>query len=232
MATTYEEFFRKVLLRVDTDDGRALLAAKESVNDAQKDIARVWDVDELIVLDTTSADTVDGTKRYHLEDDLSLTRPKDIFGIKLEDESSSRRLIYKTPKWVDEHIPYPEGTSEGKSTIYTRRGNYIELIPIPDAAYDLHIHHSQWPTALSADDDETDYVDLDDVIISLATDRVIAILEQETGIDWNARARYYLAGAVREDRDRPDEMLIAQPFRSRPRVTSDYWKDPFEKHNP
>lgn len=233
MTTTYEELYRKVLLRIDKDDGRALLAAKESVNDAHKDIARVWDVDELITCDTTSADTVADTKSYHIEDDFSLTRPKDIHDITLEDTSNTRSLIFKPLKWVRKHIPYPENMSTGKSTIYTRRGNYVELIPIPDDAYDLHITHSQWPTELTADSDETDYVDLDDVIIALATERTDAILKNITGVDWTARAKYLLAYAHNEDRTRPDEILVAQPFNIVSGIQStEPWKDPFVKKYP
>ena len=231
MTTKYEELYKKALLRIPETDGRAFLAVKESVNDAQKDIARVWDVDELIVIDTTSGDTVTDQKTYHIEDDLNLTRPKDIIDITVEDGSNTRSLTWKPLKWVRKNIPYPENMSSGKPSIYTRAGNNIELIAIPDAAYDLHITHSQWPLPLSADVVETSYVDLDDVIIGLAVERTQAILSGESSTDWTARAARMLGHAHNEDRSRPDEIRVAQPFQSSPSTPiSNPWVDPFSGH--
>lgn len=233
MSTTYKQLYQKVLLRVPRLDGRALLAAKESVNDAQRVIARIHDFDELKVLDTTSADTVDGQKAYHITTDLLLTRPKDIYSIIIEDTTNSRKLIYKDPREMDLDEPYPEGTTEQRPTHYTRRGQYIYLNPIPDAAYDMHIFYAQWPLVLSADTDAMSFDDERvDFIVALAAEMTMAILDGKPSSDWTKRAKEMLFGAVTENKVNPDAQYVAKPFDPCGMGTlyqGEYWTNPFIK---
>ena len=229
--TTYEELWRKVLLRLNKSDGRAQMAAKDGVNDAQRVIARVRDFDELIAYDRTSAATVASTSIYHIEDDLSLTRPKDIYSIKLMDSENSRKLIFVPSRRVDKIIPYPATLGEGRSKWYTRRGMNIELFRTPDDAYSLYIQHSQWPLKLSADGDNTSYSDVDDVIITLGHEMAEASLEGAV-VDWDSRAEKLLAGAIREEITRPDREFIARPFDPKQQVYGEYWKQPFTLRDP
>lgn len=234
MATTYKELYQKVLLRLESTDGKALLASKESINDAQKVIARVQDFDELKVLDTSNALTVASTKTYHLTDDWGLTRPKDLYYLKYMDEGSSRKLTYVPPRTVAESLPYEEILGEEKPKWYARRGNNIDLIPIPSEAKSIYIYYSQWPTILDSDTDETDYVDIDDVIIALGTEMADAILQGVTGTNWSGRAGALLKGSVMEDAYRPDQDYYAQPFRASRESAplGEYWKMPFVKKAP
>ena len=231
--TTYQELYQRVLLRLGNlaSDGRALLAAKEAVNTAHKAIARVQDFDELLVLDTTNAATVASTKTYHLEDDWGLTRPKDLLTVRYMDGNNSRKLTRLTARELDEKIPYVEGLGEQKPRWYIRRGNSVELIPVPDEAKDVYVYYSQWPKVLTEDSDTTSYSDLDDVIIALGTEIALAVLEG-THADWDARARAYLASAVKDNRSRPDRTWVARPFEVAPGVTGEPWKDPFVKSYP
>ena len=229
--TTYEELYRRVLLRFDDAEGRTLLAAKEAINTVHKAIARVQDFDELMVLDTTNALTVASTKTYHLVDDWGLTRPKDLFTLRYMDASSSRKLTRLTTRELDEKIPYVESLGEQKPRWYLRRGNSIELIPIPEEAKNVYIYYSQWPLPLSADSDETSYEDLDDTIIALAAEITGAILEN-IYIDCDIRAKAYLNSAIADHRSRPDMTWIARPFSTAPGVTGEPWKDPFIKQYP
>ena len=115
MATTYKEFIRRVLINLQPrNDGIVVMAVEQAINDAQKVIACVKDFDELMTLDTTHATTVDGTKLYHIEDDFDLVRPKDLYSIRLMDESNSRKLDYVPFRAMDERIPYTEMTGEGR----------------------------------------------------------------------------------------------------------------------
>lgn len=230
MSTTYKQLYQKVFLRLKRVDGRALLAAKEAVNDAQRAIARVRDFEELKTWDLGSASTVDGQKRYHLESDLLMTRPKDVYSIKLMDGTNSRKLIWIDPRILDRDNPYPEGTSEQRSTHYTQRGSYIELIPIPDDAYTLDIFYSQWPLVLSADTDAMSFSDDSvDVIVALASEMAMGILDGKTNTDWAKRAKELLGGSVMEEATRPDQDLVAQPFNPAGGApyAGEYWKDPF-----
>ena len=226
--TTYEEFYRKVLLRFEDMEGRVLIAAKEAINTAHKAIARVQDFDELKVLDTTNALTAPSTKSYHLIDDWNLTRPKDIFTLRYMDEGSSRKLTRLTTRELDEKIPYVEGMGERRPKWYLRRGNKIELIPIPEEAKSMYIYYSQWPLPLSADSDETSYEDLDDIIIALSAEITSAILENAY-TDWNIRAKAYLNSAITDHMSRPDMNWVARPFSTSQGLTGEPWKDPFVK---
>lgn len=231
--STFAELKRQVQLRLgDNISGKTVLAIEQAINDAQMAIASIRDFDELITLDTTHALTVDGTKSYHITTDLLLVRPKDIYSIRYMDTDLSRKLIYVSPRELDEKIPYTEIVGEGRPTYYTRRGMYIELFRIPDVAKSLYIQHSQWPALLSADTDETPFINIDPVIVSLSTDIAQAILEGVGGgqTGWAQRAQQLLGMALKEDAERPDRTFVAQPFNpSGAGPVGEYWDNPFYK---
>jgi hypothetical protein len=171
------------------------------------------------------------TKLYHLVNDWGLTRPKDLYTLRYMDESNSRKLIYVPVSRLDEILPYTEQFGSRKPKWYTRRGEEIELIPIPNAAKSIYVFYSQWPAILSADDDEPPYSDLDDVIEVLATDIAEGILSGAFG-NYIQRARELLGTAVQEDISRPDRALFAQPFQADEPVYGEYWADPFVRRDP
>jgi hypothetical protein len=229
VAVTYKQLYQKVLLRLKTLDGRALLASKEAINNAQRVIARTADFDELKTWDLTNAVTVAHQKNYIIPSGWALVRLKDILSIKLMDTSNSRKLTYKSPTELDALIPYPEDLGEQRCSWYTQRGNTVELFPIPDAVYTLYIYHTQWPLDLSADTDNMSFSDdLDDVVVSIASDMANAILDGVSGVDWASRAKALLGGAVQEDLNRPDRVFQAKPFDAGTTTyTGEYWKQPF-----
>jgi len=236
--TTFGELKRLVLQRLaPRSDGQTLLAVEQAINEAQKNIARVKDFDELMVLDTTHASTTADQKLYHIEDvgtyHFDLVRPKDIYTIRLMDEGNSRKLTYVSPREIDEKVPYTEIFSTGRPKWYTRRGKYIELFRIPDDTYSLYIMHSQWPTVLSSDTTEIPYDDLDDVIVTLASDIALSIVEEGVVGNWFERAKQLLGIVLREEETRPDIFYVAQPFSARGGVfAGEYWNNPFIKHQP
>ena len=232
--TTFGELKRLVLQRLaPRSDGQTLLAVEQAINEAQKNIARVKDFDELIVLDVTHAFTVASQKLYHITTDLALVRPKDIYTIRYMDEVNSRKLEYVSPRKIDERIPYTETFTTGRPKWYTRRGMYLELFRIPDAAKPLYILHSQWPAVLSSDTSETPYLYLDDVIVTLAADIALSIIEEGVVGSWFERAKQLLGIVLKEDETRPDIFYVAQPFSARERrVLGSYWLNPFIKCQP
>jgi len=234
MSTQFKELKRKVLLRMkDKTDGRTLLAVEEAINEAHKAIASVRDFDELVTLDTSHAVTVASQKLYHIETNLALVRPKDIYSIRYMDDANSRKLTYVPPQELDSRIPYTEQLAIGRPTWYTRRGMYLEFIRIPDAAKPLYIQHSQWPATLSGDTDETPYVNKDHVIVALSVDIAYTILDGGSG-NWIQRALQLLGVAASEDRARPDVRPVARSFDASASrgPTGEYWKNPFIKENP
>jgi len=232
MATRYDELVRRVFVGFSRTDGEALLAVKQAINDAHTALAQVQDFDDLVVWDKTSAATVDGQARYHLTSDLALTRPKDIYSIILHDDSNSRKLTYVPPRELDKLLPYPESIGEQRPNWYTRFGNYLEFIAIPDAAYTLYIRHSQWPVALSNDSDETPFSNLDSTIVFLSKDIANAYLHGEY-FDFATKALEYLKISVRDEKVQPDQDLIARPFEATGvGAMGEYWKLPFVKQTP
>ena len=231
--TTFGELIRQVSLKLKRNDGLALLAIKDGINDAHKNIARVKDFDELVLLDTTNAKTAAGVKSYHITTDLALVRPKDIYTIRYMDGVNSRKLEYVSPREIDEKIPYTEIFTTGRPKWYTRRGMSIELFRIPDAIKSLYILHSQWPIVLSADSDTTPYLYLDDVIITLGADIASSTLEGGGVTSWFERAKQLLGIVLKEDETRPDIFYVAQPFSARERrVLGSYWLNPWQKGQP
>ena len=233
MATTYKEFVRRVMINLQPrNDGIVVMAVEQAVNDAQKVIACVKDFDELMTLDTTNAATVADQKLYHVEDDFSLVRPKDLYSMRLMDTANSRKLTYIPFRALDDRIPYTEMTGTGKSKYYTVRGNYVELYPIPDDAYDLYVQHSQWPAEMDEETDETPFANIDHVIIALSTAMALSSLEGGSS-DWMAQATKLLGISTKEDDIRPDRTFVAQPFCStRYPPLGQYWLNPFVKRQP
>lgn len=233
MTTSLKVLKQQVFARLQPErvDGTASILVEQAINDAHYYISLVNDFDELIVLDTSSAFTVISQKLYHLVDDLGLERPKDIYTVRYMDEANSRKLDFVPTRELDDRIPYTEISGTGRPKWYTRRGMYIELFRIPDAKKPLYIQHSQWPNLLEKDSDETPYLYLDAVIVSLAVDLALAGLQG--GSNWVSRARDLLGLSITEEKVRPDVFYQAQPFSARVGgFTGEYWKNPWVKHQP
>ena len=230
MAITYDELIRRVFTGFPRTDGEAYLAIKQSINDSLIALVSTGNFDTLLERDTTNAETVGGVKTYHIEDDLGLTRPKDIDSIVLSSEGQSRKLIYVPPKELDSKIPYPERFSEGKSRWYTQYGKNIELFRIPNDAYSLYIRYSKWPAPLSDGTDESPLdTQYDHLIVFLSKDIANAYLNGEY-INFTERTAAFIKLAKDENETRPDQTLVAKPFEMSPHETvGEPWLNPFVK---
>lgn len=230
MGTTLSELRRKVLMGFTQIGGEDILMAEEAINSACHAIAEVHNFSELVVYDTTNAVTVDGQKRYHLVTDWGLTRPKDIISLVLHDDFNSRKLDHISVQTLDKNIPYPEGYAEGKSEIYTKQGDYVELVRIPDAAYPVYVRYYQWPLVLTTDTSECSYTTIDSTIIALARDIFIA-LKSKMPLDYIAKARGYVQLAVHNDNSSPDDLPVARGFNTNQKIkyTGEYWNNPLVK---
>lgn len=227
---TFLELKQQVQLRLGGHlDGKTTLAMEQAINHAHKVIADVHDFDELMILDTTNAFTVAEQKSYHIVDDLALVRPKDIYTIRYMDEDNSRKLEYVSLRHLDSNVPYTEMVGSGRPYWYTQRGRYIEFYRIPDEAKPLYIQHSQWPDTLAEDGDESPFLNIDQVIVPLAADMTLAIVEGLPVSSWTNRAQQLLGVGVLEEKIRPDRFFVAQPFGTTRRPVGEYWLNPFIK---
>jgi hypothetical protein len=211
VATTFKELKRRVFIGFPRVDGEAVLAVGQAINDSIKIISSLEEIGAQLVTDTTSADTVASQKTYHVNTDFNLTRPQDIHGIRLIDGSSSVDLIWVPHKEVDRKIPYPEINSTGRSKWYTTFGDYIEMFPIPDTAYNLTIRYSQWPNVLSSDTDESPFgTEWDHVLVFMSKDIANAYLNG----DYNsAESRaYQFLNVARKATKNPNNTFFARPF--------------------
>ena len=229
MPTTFGELIRQTMFKLQPrNDGVTLIAVEAAINDAQKVIAQVAEFDELMTLDTTSATTVADKKSYHVDSDWNLVRCKDIYSIRLMSEGESRKLVYVPFRKLDELIPYTELTGTGKPSWYTQRGKSYELYSVPDDSYSLYIQHSQWPSVLDEDSDQTEFENIDHVIITLSADMALASLEGGAP-DWFTRAKQLL-GVMINSQGKPDQTRVAQPFSSiHSSCPGEYWNNPFCK---
>lgn len=232
MGITYKELIRRVFIGFPRADGEARLAVKQAINDAIMAIANLEDASSLLATDTTTTDTTTNVKTYHLTTgtyNLGLTRPKEIYSIKIEDSSNSRKLTYVPHQQWDRVIPYPEQLTTGKPTHYTRFGDEIEVYPIPDAAYDIHIRYSKYPAELTTDASESPYgSEWDTTIVFLSKDLANAYLNGEYILP-GKRLADLLRSNLNNAKNAPDRKLVARPFNSETLGVNEYWKDPFIK---
>ena len=228
MGTTLAELRRKVLMGYEDVTGSDILIAEEAINQACHAMAEINNFEELLVTDLTNAKTVIDQKRYHLVTDWLLTRPKDILSIVLHDDFNSRKLSFMPTQHVDTILPYPEGITTGKPSVYNKQGDYVDLFILPDAVYDLYIRYYQWPLVLVNDSDECSYTNQDSLVIAIARDIFIA-LRSKLPLDTIMKAKMYMKTALGDDRVDPDEMPVARGFNSsgKVRYTGEYWNNPF-----
>ena len=136
---------------------------------AQTRIARVHDFDELHILRTSDALTLDD-KFFTLPTNDEI---RQMYSIRvISGDGRSRKLIKVLPRSWDKKIPEPEFFSTGYPSHYTMwEGNKIEVWKVPDSAYDLHLRYSKWPTRISTlnDSGTLDFNRMDDIVIVLAT---------------------------------------------------------------
>ena len=177
---------------------------RTNLNWAQNRIARFYSFHELNEL-TTSAATVDGTKRYPLitgTSNFGLTSLKDINSIRLIDSENSRTLTRWSQRKFDKRYPRPANYSEGRPTIYVRWGMYVELFRIPNAAYDLSIRYSKWATDFSTGAQTSDYTDKDELITTAGVcETYLALEEYEDAKVWYGKTIGHLRNAVAVEGD-------------------------------
>lgn len=171
---------------------------------AQKRIARYYNFDELNT-NYESATTVASVKRYPLEsgtNNLGLTRPKDIFSIRLIDGDNSRKLTRWSTRKFDRKIARPENYSEGRPRIYIKWSYSAEFFRIPDSAYTLHIRYPQWATDLTTSSQTSDFINKDHLIVTAGVlETYLALEEYESARIWFSKFKNEMKDAISVEGD-------------------------------
>ena len=145
-------------------------------------MARRYDWNDLISLDTTSYNTVASTETVALA-----TTVKKIYNIRYidtTDDGKCKTLTYRPAYFQNNIRPYPAGDAENTPVYYWTVGRTIYLNPIPDSAKDLYIISHAWPTAMSATTDEPSITNVDDAIVAGATYRAYKSMPQLDGAEF------------------------------------------------
>jgi len=215
----------ELVSRVASDIGRTDKDSdiQDYLNWALKELARVHRWKDLEVYDTTTLDTVADQKRYQLPSDLHI-----LVDLILEDDDNSRRLVAVHPRRFDDIIPYPESDITGRPKWYVQYGNYVELYPIPDDAYNLHIRYYKFPSEMTSDSDTPDITNVDDVLCAYAAYLACVALNEPDEIvnQWKNEYMRRLSLAIAADKRKPDYSPIARGFDTRKIMVDEYWKNP------
>lgn len=200
------------------------------LNFAQKRIARFYSFHELNQLITTAA-TVDGVKRYPLstgDNNLGLTRPKDIQSIRLIDSENSRTLVRWSPRKFDRYYPRPENYAEARPRIYVRWGNFLEMFRVPNDAYTLWVRYPQWPSDLDSATQVSDFENKDQLLVTAGIlETYLALEEYADAQVWYQRFLGQLRDAVHAEGD-VDWEPEAEPHDALPSYSSGtVYDDPY-----
>lgn len=198
-----DELRAGLLGRIDTDPrlGRFL-------NLAQQRLARMHDFDEMEVfsqglLQNTSSD-----------DDRFLQLPtlREVYSIVLLDGAQSRKLVGRTPTYMDRIHSKPEYWTRDRPLEYCVWGRYIETYPLPRQNFVLRMRWSAWPADLVKDADVSQFNQKDELLIELALTYAFRSLgKEEDAAKHEAFAKGLLAEAKETDRTHPDRTVVAGP---------------------
>lgn len=202
---------------LDTRLGRFL-------NLAQQRLARLHDFDEMetkstVALTFTGAST-DG--------DITLPTLRELYSIIVEDDSHSRKLVQKSPRWWDKMIPLPSYNSRDIPQLYTIWNNTVSAWPLPEKTYtSVKLRWTKWPTDLSVGATPSEFNQKDELLIELAVSYAYRSLgNPEEAAKHEAVAKRLFSESDQIDRDKPDLEQVGDA-REGPQGPTDYHRDPF-----
>src|SRR5688500_4635628 len=131
-----EEVRAGLLARSDTD-----LRLGRFVNLAQQRLARMHDFNEMEIISTTLLrNTGEDSDRF-----LQMPTLREVYSIVLLDGANSRKMVGRTPQYMDRFQSMPEYWARSWPVNYCEWGSYIETFPLPQADYYVRMRWTQWP---------------------------------------------------------------------------------------
>lgn len=194
------------------------------LNLAQQRLARLHDFDEM---ETASVVSLPNTGAA-TDGDIVLPTLRELHSIRIEDESRSRKLVQRSPRWFDRMLPMPNYHSRDIPAIYMIWKDVVSVWPLPEKAYPtVRLRWTKWPTDLSAGGTPSEFNQKDELLIELAISYAYRSLgNPEEAAKHEAIASRLFAEAVTTDRDKPDLEMRGDPSEGS-QAPQDYWRDPF-----
>src|SRR3990172_3706195 len=194
------------------------------LNLAQQRLARLHDFDEM---ETNS--TVGLTYTPAATDgDITLPSLRELYSIRIEDDSRSVKLVQRSPRWWDKMVPMPNYHSRDIPQIYMIWNNLVSVFPLPEKSYPVvRLRWTKWPTPLSAGGTPSEFNEKDELLIELAVSyayRTLGNPEEANKHEGIAKRLFTEADSI--DRDKPDLDLVGDA-RTGSQGPQDYWRDPF-----
>jgi hypothetical protein len=195
------------------------------LNLSQQRLARLHDFDEMetssvVSLTYTGADT-DG--------DISLPTLREVYSVRVIDDSRSRKLVQKSPRWWDKMIPMPNYPSRDIPQLYMIWSSTVYVFPLPEKDYaTVKLRWTKWPTALSAAGTASEFLQKDELLIELAISYAYRSLgNPEEAAKHEAVAKRLFLESDTIDRERPDLEQVGDAREGSAQGVQDYWRDPF-----
>lgn len=201
----------------------------DALNLAQARLSRRHDFKEMKrTAVTTNALTSDAAKDKYLK---LPARLKVIHTLVLLDGDRSRKLREKPWRMVDARFPMPENLPRRRPVIYSRWGELLLLIPVPDQVYKFSMKYTRDPTPFDLNNPGqlSDFDFKDDILIAEALAWRWSKLGRHDKANEHLReARILTEDAIKQDDNRPDMNTSSWDNDEEGReVISDYWADPF-----
>lgn len=199
------------------------------LNLAQQRLARLHDFDEM---ETTSVVSINNTGAS-TDGDIVLPTLRELYSIRIEDGSRSRKLVQKSPRWWDKMLPKPDYHSRDTPSIYMIWKYTVHVFPLPEKLYNtVRLRWTKWPADLSAGATPSEFDQKDELLIEMSLAYAYRSLGKpdESAKHWNF-AKGLFNEAESADRSKPD---LDQVGDAREGSTSplDYWRDPFIERMP
>lgn len=153
------------------------------LNVAQSQLARVFPFEEL----RKTAETINAlTNDPKFDKYIKLPpRAKKIHTLVRVEGVQSAKLIEKPWRMLDRMFPAPEADPRDRPVLYTRWGELILLVPVPDKQYVFSMKYTADPTPFILTNPQglSDFDFKDDILVNLACARRWALLGQHEKAD-------------------------------------------------
>lgn len=195
------------------------------LNLAQQRLARLHDYDEMETLSDASLVFTPAPT----DGDIVLPNLRELYSIRIWDDSRSVKLQQRSPRWWDKMIPEPDYHSRDIPQIYTIWGNTVQVFPLPEKNYTnlVKLRWTKWPTPLSSPTAPSEFNEKDELLIELAIAYAYRSLgNPDEAAKHNSAARQLFLESNLTDREKPD-LDMAGDASTGSMSPRNYWEDPF-----